>query len=50
MAQIMRELNGKFPMTDLGEMGKILGIRVERDRDKGALKISQGPYINVVLA
>ena len=37
-------------MTDLGEMAKILGIRVERDRDKGTLKISQGPYIDVILA
>ena len=36
-------------MTDLGEMSKILGIRVERDRDKGTLKISQGLYIDVVL-
>ena len=49
MVQIKRELNGKFPMTNLGEMGKIFGIRVERDRDKGTLNISQGPYINVVL-
>ena len=30
-------------------MGKILGIRVERDRVKGTLKISSGLYINVVL-
>ena len=36
-------------MTDLGEMAKILGIRVERGSDKGTLKISQGPYIDVVL-
>ena len=50
MVQINGELNGKFPMTDLGEMAKILGIRVERDRDEGTLKISQGPYINVILA
>ena len=50
MAQVKGELNGKFPMTDLGEMKKILGIRVERDRDKGSLKISQELYINVILA
>ena len=48
MVRIKGELNGKFPMTDLGEMAKILGIRVERDRDKGTLKISQGLYIDVV--
>ena len=50
MAWVKVELNGKFPMTDLGEMNKILGIRVERDRDKGLLKIFQGPYIHVILA
>ena len=50
MAQIKGELNQKFPMTDLGEMKKILGIRVERDRKHGTLKISQGPYIDTVLA
>ena len=50
MVGIKGELNGKFPMTDLGEMEKFLRIRVERDRDKGTLKISQRPYINVILA
>ena len=42
---IKGELNQKFPMTDLEEMKKILGIRVKRDRKHGTLKISQGPYI-----
>ena len=50
MARIKGELNQKFPMTDLGEMKKILGIRVERDRKHGTLKISQGPYIDTILA
>ena len=50
MAHIKGELNQKFPMTDLGEMKKILGIRVERDRKHGTLKISQGPYIDIILA
>lgn len=36
-------------MTDLGEMKKILEIRVERNRMKGTLKISQGLYIDIVL-
>ena len=50
MARIKEELNGKYVMKDLGEMKKILGIRVERNRRKGTLKISQGPYIDVILA
>ena len=43
------ELNEKLPMTDLGEMKKILGLRVERNREEGTLQISQGPYINTIL-
>ena len=37
-------------MTELGEMKKILGIRIERDREQGTLTMSQGHYINVILA
>jgi hypothetical protein len=37
-------------MTDLGEMKKILGLRIERNRGEGTLKISQGPYIDTILA
>ena len=44
------ELNGKFVMKDLGEMKKILGIHVERNHKEGILKISQGAYINIILA
>ena len=49
MAWIKGELNGSFIMTDLGEMKKILRIRVERNREHGMLKISQGLYIDKVL-
>ena len=37
-------------MTELGEMKKILGIRIERDRKQGTLTMSQGHYIDVILA
>ena len=49
MAHIKQKLKGEFDMMDLGNMKKILGIRVERDRAKGTLKISQGPYIDIIL-
>ena len=49
MTWMKGELNRSFIMTDLGEMKKILGIRVERNREQGMLKISQGPYIDKVL-
>ena len=44
------ELNEKFQMTELGEMKKILGIRIERDKKQGTLTMSQGHYIDVILA
>ena len=47
--RVKGELNGKFTMTDLGEMKKILGLWVKRDREGGTLKISQGPYIDTIL-
>ena len=50
MERIKEELNGEFNMTDLGEMKRILGIRVERNREEGTLKISQGHYIDTLLA
>ena len=49
MAKVKQELNTKLPMTDLGEMKKILGLKVERNREEGTLRISQGPYIDTIL-
>ena len=39
IAQVKWESKGEFTMTDLGTMKKILGIRVDRDWEKGTLKI-----------
>ena len=50
MIKLKGELNEKFQVTELGEMKKILGIRIERDREQGTLTMSQGHYINVILA
>ena len=36
-------------MKDLGDMQKILGIRIDRDREKGTLTMSQGHYIDIIL-
>ena len=49
MTRVKKELNRKFVMTDLGEMKRILGIRVERNRRDGTLKISQSSYIDIML-
>ena len=50
MVQLKGELHEKFHMTELGEMKKILGIRIERYREQGMLTMLQGHYINVILA
>ena len=49
MIKLKGELNEKFQMTELGEMKKILGIRIERDREQGTLTMSQGHYINIIV-
>ena len=49
MIKLKGELHEKFQMTKLGEMKKILGIRIERDRGQGTLTMLQGHYINVIL-
>ena len=49
MIKLKGELNEKFQMTELGEMKKILGIRIERDREHGTLTMSQGHYIDIIL-
>lgn len=43
------ELNQRFEMTDLGPVHQFLGMRVERNRVKKTITISQGAYINKVL-
>jgi hypothetical protein len=50
MAKLKGELKSHFTMTDLGEMKKILGIQVIRDRKAGTLKIAQSAYIDKILA
>jgi len=50
MAELKQELKDNFTMTDLGEMKKILGIQVIRDREAGTLKIFQSAYIDKILA
>jgi hypothetical protein len=50
MVRVKGELNKEFVIMDHGEMRRILGIRVERDRKEGTLKISQEPYLDTILA
>lgn len=43
------DLMHKFKMRDIGEVSSILGMNVERDRQKGILTIDQSHYISEVL-
>lgn len=45
IAEIKKKLSSKFEMTDIGEMKTFLGLKIDRDRRKGLLKISQPKYI-----
>ena len=49
MVKLKGELKINFTMTDLGEMKKILGIQVIRDREASTLKIVQSTYIDKIL-
>jgi hypothetical protein len=50
IVKLKGELEITFPMKDLGEMQKILGIKIDRDREKGTLTMSQGHYTDIILA
>ena len=43
-------LNSQFQMKDLGEASHILGIKLTRDRKQRMLGLSQGVYIDTILA
>ena len=49
MASIKTLLHSNFTMKDLGEMLKILGIRVEIDPHHNFIKLSQGHYIDIIV-
>jgi len=42
-------LSNRFKMTDLGEVGVILGMKVMRDREKKILSLSQEKYVKDML-
>lgn len=42
-------LNSEFDMKDLGQAKKILGMEVRRNKDKGALFLTQRKYLEKVL-
>ena len=49
LVALKEKLNDSFDMKDLGDASHILGMRIERDRDKKLLYLSQTEYIDKVL-
>lgn len=43
------EIMSCFACKDMGEAKWILGLSVERSKDEGTLKLSQGPYIELLM-
>ncbi|KAK0572833.1 hypothetical protein LWI29_037938 [Acer saccharum] len=46
---LKKQLSSEFEMKDLGAAKQILGMRINRDKQKGTLKLSQAEYIRKVL-
>ena len=49
LAKLKLGLSQHFEMTDLGELGWILGIRVKHDRISKTISLSQAAYIDLVV-
>jgi hypothetical protein len=46
---VKEKLSSRFKMIDFGEVSKILGINVRRDRASGTLTLSQEEYVDGIL-
>ena len=49
MCRLKAQLSKEFEMKDLGEAKKILGMEIERDRQRGTLCLTQKQYLKKVL-
>lgn len=45
-----RELAGEFELRDLGEVRHLLGIKIEYDRERGSMNLSQPAKVNEILS
>ena len=44
------KLNARYPLTDLGPVSWLLGIKITRDLTAGTISLSQRSYINSIIA
>jgi hypothetical protein len=47
--KLKKQLSREFDMKDLGSAKQILGMRINRDKQKGTLQLSQEEYIDRIL-
>ena len=47
--QFREDLGSVFPVKDLGESKWLLGMFIEREREKGWIRLSQTSYVHVIL-
>ena len=47
--KLKKQLMGRFEMTDMGDVSRILGMNVARDRKKGTIIINQREYTEDVI-
>ena len=45
VAKVRKTLMHKFPITDFGDVTRILGIDIIQDKERGTISISQAPYV-----
>ena len=48
MVKIVNEISGSFKIQDLGELTRLLGIKINRDHTKNIIHISQPAFINTI--
>ena len=47
--RLKNQLSSEFEMKDLGEVRRILGMEIERDRKKGKFTLTQKGYLKKIL-
>ena len=49
LGKLKKQLMDRFKMTDLGDVSKVLGMNVTRDRENGTITIDQKDYAENIL-
>jgi len=47
--KLKKDLSSEFEMKDLGEVKKVLGMEIERDRRSSKVSLTQKGYLHIVL-